>query len=76
FPALRETQRGTNDPTYLYYALGRMQILKLREDYRRYVESRGRTFSLRDFHDRFLRIGLPVSLARKVMIPGDTAPSL
>ncbi|HYW08468.1 MAG TPA: DUF885 domain-containing protein [Longimicrobium sp.] len=76
FPALRETQRGTNDPTYLYYALGRMQILKLREDYRRYVESQGRTFSLRDFHDRFLMIGLPVSLARKVMIPGDTAPSL
>lgn len=76
FPALRETQRGTNDPTYLYYALGRMQILKLRDDYKRYVESQGQTFSLRDFHDRFLRIGLPVALARKVMIPGDTAPSL
>lgn len=76
FPALRETQRGTNDPTYLYYALGRMQILKLREDYKRYVESQGKTFSLREFHDRFLRLGLPVSLARKVMIPGDTATSL
>ncbi|HEX8433075.1 MAG TPA: DUF885 domain-containing protein [Longimicrobium sp.] len=76
FPALRETQRGTNDPTYLYYALGRMQILKLREDYKAYVESQGRTFSLRDFHDRFLRLGLPVALARKVMIPVDTAPSL
>lgn len=76
FPALRETQRGTNDPTYLYYALGRMQILKLRDDYRRYVESQGKTFSLRDFHDQFLRLGLPVSMARKVMIPGDTASSL
>jgi uncharacterized protein (DUF885 family) len=76
FPALRETQRGTGDPTYLYYALGRMQILKLREDYRRWLESRGQRFSLREFHDRFLRLGLPVSLARQVMIPGDTGPSL
>jgi uncharacterized protein (DUF885 family) len=76
FPALRETQRGTYDPTYLYYALGRMQILKLREDYKRYLESQGSEFSLRDFHDQFLRLGLPVSIARQVMIPGDTAPSL
>ncbi|HYJ79436.1 MAG TPA: DUF885 domain-containing protein [Longimicrobiaceae bacterium] len=76
FPALRETERGTSDPTYLYYALGRMQILKLREDYRRHLESQGRTFSLREFHDRFLRLGLPVSLAREVMMPGDTGTSL
>lgn len=76
FPALRETQRGAGDPTYLYYALGRMQILKLRDDYRRYVEARGETFRLRDFHDRFLRLGLPVSLARQAMMPGDTGPSL
>ena len=34
------------------------------------MESRGDTFSLRDFHDRFLRLGLPISLAREVMI-GD-----
>ncbi|HYO64526.1 MAG TPA: DUF885 domain-containing protein [Archangium sp.] len=76
FPALREVQRGTFNPTYLYYALGRMQILKLREDYKRYLEARGQTFSLRDFHDRFLQLGLPVSLARQAMMPGDTAPSL
>jgi uncharacterized protein (DUF885 family) len=76
FPALRETQRGTNDPTYLYYALGRMQILKLRDDYRRHLESQGKPFSLREFHDRFLRLGLPVSLARRAMIPGDTAAAL
>ncbi|HEY0096179.1 MAG TPA: DUF885 domain-containing protein, partial [Archangium sp.] len=76
FPALREVQRGTFNPTYLYYALGRMQILKLREDYRRYLEARGQTFSLREFHDRFLRLGLPVSLARRALMPGDTGPSL
>jgi uncharacterized protein (DUF885 family) len=76
FPALREVQRGTFNPTYLYYALGRMQILKLREDYRRYLEARGETFSLRDFHDRFLRLGLPVSLAREALMPGEKGPSL
>jgi uncharacterized protein (DUF885 family) len=76
FPALREVERGTANPTYLYYALGRMQILKLREDYRRHLEARGEVFVLKDFHDRFLRLGLPVSLARGVFLPGDTAPSL
>jgi uncharacterized protein (DUF885 family) len=69
FPALRETQRGTYDPTYLVYALGRMEIFRLREDYRAYVEARGETFSLRDFHDRFLQLGLPIPLARRAMIP-------
>jgi uncharacterized protein (DUF885 family) len=76
FPALREVERGTSDPTYLMYALGRMQILKLRDDYRRYLESRGEEFSLQEFHDRFLRLGLPVSLARQVMIPGDQGSPL
>lgn len=74
FPALRETQRGTYNPTYLYYALGRMQILELREDYRRYLESQGKEFSLREFHDRFLRLGLPVSLAREALIPTGARP--
>jgi uncharacterized protein (DUF885 family) len=76
FPALREVQRGTFNPTYLYYALGRMQILKLREDYRRAQQARGQPFSLRDFHDRLLRLGLPITLARQALLPGDTAPSL
>lgn len=76
FPALREVERGTSNATYLYYALGRMQILKLREDYRRGLEARGEPFVLKDFHDRFLKLGLPVSLARQVFLPGDTAPSL
>jgi uncharacterized protein (DUF885 family) len=76
FPALREVQRGTFNPTYLYYALGRMQILKLREDYHRAQQARGQPFSLRDFHDRLLRLGLPITLARQALLPGDTAPSL
>ncbi|MDY7226397.1 DUF885 domain-containing protein [Hyalangium rubrum] len=76
FPALREVQRGTFNPTYLYYALGRMQILKLREDYRARQQALGQPYSLRDFHDRLLRLGLPMTLARQALMPGDTAPSL
>jgi uncharacterized protein (DUF885 family) len=76
FPALQEVERGTRNPTYLYYALGRMQILQLRDDYRAHLEEQGEGFSLRDFHDRFLQIGLPVSLARRVLIPGDERGSL
>ena len=32
---LRETKRGTSDPTYLYYTLGKLEILKLRDDYKK-----------------------------------------
>jgi len=69
FPALRETQRGTYNPTFLYYALGRMEILRLREDYRTYLESRGEAFSLREFHDTILRLGLPIPLIRDALMP-------
>ena len=68
FPARRETERATYDAIYLYYALGRMQILELRKDYQKQVEAAGKTFSLREFHDRFLRTGLPPSLAREVLL--------
>jgi uncharacterized protein (DUF885 family) len=68
FPALRETRRATYNPTYLYYALGRMEILGLREDYRRALRARSREFSLREFHDRFLRLGLPIPLAREALL--------
>ncbi|MBT8401794.1 MAG: DUF885 domain-containing protein [Rhodothermia bacterium] len=76
FPALRETQRGTYNPTYLYYALGRMQILKLRKDYEEMMLQEGRTFSLREFHDEFLTLGLPVTLAREAMLGDDSGSSL
>ncbi|MBI4539445.1 MAG: DUF885 domain-containing protein [Gemmatimonadetes bacterium] len=75
-PALREAERGTYDPLYGYYTLGKMQIVKLRQDYQRYVLRRGESFSLREFHDRLLRTGAPVAIARRILMPGDTAPSL
>ncbi len=66
--AERETKRGTSDPTYLVYTLGKLQILKLREDYKKL---RGDKFSLREFHDRFLQQGgPPIKLVREAML-GD-----
>ena len=34
----------------------------------KHLEARGKTFSLRDFHDRLLGLGLPPSLAREVLL--------
>ena len=47
-------KRGTADATYLYYTLGKLEILKLREDYRKL---KGDKFSLQEFHDAFLAQG-------------------
>ena len=49
-----ETKRGTADPTYLYYTLGKLEILKLREDYK---QKMGANFNLQEFHNRFLKQG-------------------
>jgi len=71
--ALKETRRGTSDPTYLVYTLGKLQILKLREDYKKKMGSK---FTLQDFHDRFMGQGFPpVKIIREAMI-GDASPVL
>jgi uncharacterized protein (DUF885 family) len=68
-----ETKRGTGDPTYLVYTLGKLQIMKLREDYRK---MRGKDFSLLDFHDKFMQQGgVPLKIVRKAML-GDDSPTL
>lgn len=70
---LRETKRGTSDPTYLYYTLGKLEILKLREDYK---EKMGSAFSLEKFHNEVLKQGFPpIKLLREVMM-GDHSPVL
>ncbi|RTL34919.1 MAG: DUF885 domain-containing protein [Candidatus Melainabacteria bacterium] len=64
--AEREAKRGTSDPTYLVYTLGKLDILALRDDYKKL---KGSQFSLRDFHDRFLSGGYPpVKIIREEMI--------
>jgi uncharacterized protein (DUF885 family) len=66
----RETKRGTSDPTYLYYTLGKLEILKLREDYRK---MRGVSFTLQDFHDNFMRQGWPpIKIVRRAMLKNDS----
>ena len=65
FPALRETERAAWDPMYLYYALGRMQILALRERLR---AEQGGNFDLRAFHDELIGLGLPLPLAAEAML--------
>jgi uncharacterized protein (DUF885 family) len=68
--ATREARRGTMDPTYLVYTLGKLEILKLREDYKEHM---GAKFSLREFHDKFLREGTPpVKIVRKALFGFDT----
>jgi uncharacterized protein (DUF885 family) len=67
--ARRQVIRGTNDPTYLYAALGRLQILDIRRDYRDRLESEGESFDLAEFHDRMLRLALPLPLLREHLLP-------
>jgi hypothetical protein len=64
--ARREAERGTFDPTYLVYSVGKLMLLKLRQDYK---EKMGKAFSLRTFHDTLLGNGTaPVWLHRELMI--------
>jgi len=68
-----ETKRGTSDPTYLVYTLGKLEIMKLREDYKKKM---GAKFSLEEFHNQFLQQGFPpVKIIRKAML-GDDSPVL
>lgn len=76
FPARREVLRATYDPTYLNYAMGRMQILALRDDYREHKEEQREEFSLREFHDSILGLGLPLVMAREALLEPPRGPRL
>ena len=70
--ARSESKRGTADPTYGYYTMGKLMILKLRADYKAHQEKLGAPYSLQAFHDTFIRLGpLPLALVRKAML-GET----
>jgi uncharacterized protein (DUF885 family) len=66
-----EALRGTEDPGYLRYQLGKLMILKLRADLK---EKQGVKFHLGRFHDAFLREGaIPIPLIRRAMLgPGGS----
>jgi uncharacterized protein (DUF885 family) len=71
--AVVETKRGTGDPTYLYYTLGKLEIMKLREDMKK---KQGAAFSLEEFHNNFLKQGFPpVKIVREALL-GDNSPTL
>jgi uncharacterized protein (DUF885 family) len=64
--ARREAERGTFDPTYLVYSVGKLMMLKLRRDYK---EQQGGKFSLRAFHDSVLAQGCaPFSALRQLVL--------
>lgn len=68
-PAEEEAVRGTYDPGYLNYTLGKLMVRKLREDVR---AREGENFDLRAFHDRFLAYGTPpVPVLRRLLLGTD-----
>ena len=68
-----EAKRGAGDPTYLYYTLGKLEIMKLRTDL---MKKQGTAFSLQKFHDEFLSQGFPpIKIVREAML-GDDSPTL
>ena len=68
-----EAKRGAGDPTYLYYTLGKLMIMKLRADVQ---QKEGAAFSLEKFHDEFLRQGgVPLPIVRRAML-GNSSPVL
>jgi uncharacterized protein (DUF885 family) len=71
--ARQQSARGTYDPAYLNYTLGKLMIRKLRDDY---TASRGGRAAWKEFHDRFLSYGgPPIPLVRRAML-GDYSPAL
>ena len=68
-PARKEALRGTFDPGYLNYTLGKLLINKLRDDWQM---EQGAEYSLKRFHDELLSHGAPpVPLLRRHMLRQD-----
>jgi len=72
--ARREAERGTFDPMYLVYSVGKLMLMKLRRDWK---QQQGKGFSLRTFHDTLLGQGTaPFWLHRQLMLGSDDAGDL
>lgn len=69
--AEREARRGTIDPTYLVYTLGKMEIMRVRDEWKARV---GDSFRLGEFHDRLLSYGMPPVKIIRLALLGDTQP--
>lgn len=65
-PSRQEALRGTYDPGYLFYTLGKLQILKLQEDYKK---QEGENYSLKKFNDAMLDNGMPpIQVMRELLL--------
>lgn len=72
--AEQQSARGTFDPAYLNYTMGKLMITKLRDDW---CASRGGKAAWKQFHDQFLSYGgPPIPLVRKAMMGSDDKGSL
>lgn len=72
--ARQQAARGTYDPAYLNYTLGKLMIRKLREDW---TAKHGGRSSWKAFHDQFLSYGgPPVPLVRQQMMGEATAKAV
>ena len=66
--ARQQAARGTYDPAYLNYTMGKLMIRQLREDW---TSSRGERQAWRQFHDEFLTYGgPPIPMVRQRMMGG------
>jgi uncharacterized protein (DUF885 family) len=71
--AEREARRGTSDPTYLVYALGKKLLMELREEAR---VKWGASFTLQRFHDQLVSYGYPpIPVLRRLMFSEPQAPT-
>jgi hypothetical protein len=72
--ARQQAARGTFDPAYLNYTMGKLMIRKLREDW---TATRGGRNAWKDFHDKFLEYGgPPIPLVRSAMLGPNGGPPL
>ncbi|MFN2452795.1 MAG: DUF885 domain-containing protein [Pyrinomonadaceae bacterium] len=72
--AQQQAERGTFDPAYLNYTMGKLIIKKLREDW---TASRGGRTAWKDFHDQFLKYGgPPIPLVRRAMLGNNNSGTL
>ncbi len=72
--AEQQANRGTFDPAYVNYTMGKLMIKKLRDDW---CATRGDRAAWKDFHDQFLRYGgPPIPLVRRAMLGREDHGSL
>ena len=66
----QEALRGTYDPGYLFYTLGKLQILKLQEDYKKQEVN---NYNLQKFNDAMLDNGMPpIQIMRELLLKDKT----